>query len=73
MLTINPANNAGKLLALADVALMLDGVEITIHGVWVRADADRTEAALPKYRAPNGEWATAIMLPREVRGPMGGQ
>ena len=68
---ITPINNAGKLLALADVTLMLDGVEITIHGVQVRADASGTEVTLPRYRSASGEWMTAITLPDELRGAMG--
>ncbi len=71
VLDITPVSNAGRLLALADVAILLDGVEIVVHGVQVRADADGTEVALPRYRAPNGEWRAAITLPEEVRGPMG--
>ncbi|KIL96880.1 MAG: hypothetical protein HY055_14385 [Magnetospirillum sp.] len=67
---ITPIKNAGKLLALADVETVIDGVALVIHGVQVRADGDKTEIALPRYRAPNGEWQTAITLPEEVREPM---
>jgi len=71
VLKITPVNNAGKLLALADVELMLDGVSMIIHGVQVRADGDGAKITLPKYRSSSGEWTTAITLPDEVRGPMG--
>ncbi|WP_096704069.1 hypothetical protein [Magnetospirillum sp. 15-1] len=71
VLTISPVPNAGKLLALADAAIVLDGVEIVIHGIQVRADGSGTEVSLPKYRAPDGSWKTAVSLPDEVRGPLG--
>ncbi|RAU23230.1 hypothetical protein CU669_03480 [Paramagnetospirillum kuznetsovii] len=71
VLKVSPVNNAGKLLALADVSILLDGVEIVIHGIQVRADAGGTEVTLPKYRSPSGAWVTAVTLPDEVRGPMG--
>ena len=68
---VTPVINAGKLLALADVSILLDGVEVVIHGVQVRADANGTEVTLPKYRAPDGTWMTAISLPDELKVPMG--
>jgi len=71
VLNITPLANAGKLLALADVELVLDGVSLVIHGVQVRADGDGTKVALPRYRSPAGEWMAAISLPDEVREPMG--
>ena len=64
------AIHAGRVLALADVELILDGVSLVIHGVQVRADACKTEITLPNYRAPDGSWKTAVTLPDEVRGPM---
>ena len=71
VLSITPLANAGKLLALADVELVLDGVAMIIHGVQVRAKGDETEVTLPRYRSPTGEWKAAISLPDEVREPMG--
>ncbi len=65
------AIHAGRVLALADVELILDGVSLVIHGVQVRADAAKTEITLPNYRAPDGSWRTAVTLPDEIRGPMG--
>ncbi|OAN50592.1 hypothetical protein A6A04_17995 [Paramagnetospirillum marisnigri] len=70
VLTITPVH-AGRLLALADVELVIDGVSIVIHGIQVRADGSKTEITLPNYRAPDGSWRTAVTLPEEVRGPMG--
>lgn len=71
VLEIFPVNKAGKLLALADVELVIDDVPMIIHGVQVRADSNETEVSLPKYRAPDGTWMTAITLPDELKGPMG--
>jgi len=71
VLEIIPLNGGGRLLALADVELVLDGVALVLHGVQVRADGDGTEIRLPNYRSPSGEWMTAITLPEEIRVPMG--
>jgi len=71
VINITQVANAGRLLALADVAILLDGVEIVVHGVQVRADGDGAEVRLPNYRGPNGQWMAAVTLPEEVCGPMG--
>ena len=71
VLGIHPIAAAGRLHGLADVALVIDGVEVVIHGVQILADAGKTEIRLPKYRAPNGEWMAAISLPPETRGAVG--
>ena len=63
VLAINRASG-GRLLALADVEIVLDGIQ-------VRADANGSEVLLPKYRDGGGEWRTAISLPDELKGPMG--
>ena len=70
VLAINRASG-GRLLALADVEIVLDGIPIVIHGVQVRADANGSEVSLPKYRGGSGEWRAAISLPDELKGPMG--
>lgn len=62
---------AGRLAALADVALILDGVELIIHGVQVRADDGSAAVTLPTYRGQDGQWKPAITLPEEIRQPMG--
>ncbi len=59
--------NAGKLRALADVEVVFDGVEMIIQGVQVRDDGKSTEVSLPKYRAPDGSWRAAIILPDEIK------
>ena len=71
VLDVTPVSNAGRLLALANVAIVVDGVEIVVHGVQVRADATQTAVTLPRYRAPDGAWRAAITLPDEVKGPVG--
>ncbi|BAE50987.1 hypothetical protein amb2183 [Paramagnetospirillum magneticum AMB-1] len=59
--------NAGKLRALADVEVVFDGVVMVIQGVQVRADGKSTKVSLPKYRAPDGSWKAAIILPDEIK------
>src|SRR5882757_6541672 len=68
VLSVTPVR-AGKLFALASVEVDIDGIQITIHGIRVVHVAPvSTRIELPKFRAPNGEWQTAIILPEEVRG-----
>ena len=71
VLDIVATPNSGKLHALADVLLTIDGVEIVIHGVQVRADAENSEVLLPRYRSSNGDWRSAITLPEEIKEPLG--
>ncbi|WP_231849078.1 hypothetical protein [Paramagnetospirillum magneticum] len=59
--------NAGKLRALADVEVVFDGVVMVIQGVQVRADGKSTKVSLPKYRASDGSWKAAIILPDEIK------
>jgi stage V sporulation protein G len=66
-LNIIHVQNAGKLRALADVLVVFDGVEVVLQGIQVRADGHATEISLPKYRAPDGSWRTAIILPNEIK------
>ena len=66
-ISIIHVKNAGKLRALADVEVVFDGIEMTIQGVQVRADGKSTEVTLPTYRAPDGSWRAAIILPEEIK------
>jgi stage V sporulation protein G len=71
VLNVIPLRGSGNLLGLADVEVLLDGVEIILHGVQICATSHRTEIRLPRYRAPDGNWVAAISLPEELKGPMG--
>ena len=62
--TMPPGN---KLHALVDVAVLVDDVEIVIHGVQIRSDATQTAVVLPTYRGVDGTWKPAISLPEEIR------
>ncbi|CAA7627281.1 conserved hypothetical protein [Magnetospirillum sp. SS-4] len=66
-ISIIHVKNAGKLRALADVEVVFDGVEMIIQGVQVRADGKSTEVSLPTYRATDGSWRPAIILPDEIK------
>lgn len=70
VLNITPTT-ANRVVALADVEVVIEGIAIVVHGVQLRADSSGTEVTLPRYRAADGSWRTAITLPEEVRGPMG--
>ena len=66
-ISIIHVKNAGKLRALADVEVFFDGIEMIIQGVQVRADGKSTEVSLPTYRATDGSWRHAIILPDEIK------
>ena len=71
VLALTPCRGAANLLALADVELVIGGIALVLHGVQLRAGAQGTEITLPRYRNPAGDWAVAISLPDELRGPIG--
>ncbi|CUW39905.1 protein of unknown function [Magnetospirillum sp. XM-1] len=50
-----------------DERVVFDGIEMIIQGVKVRADDKSTEVSLPTYRAPDGSWRAAIILPDEIK------
>ena len=71
VLSVTPAG-AGKLLALASVELVIDGVQLTIHGIQaLRVEPIGTTIELPKYRETTGEWQTVISLPDDLCRPIG--
>ncbi len=71
VLALQPLSGTkADVLALADVEIILDGVSITLHGVQLRANGQRTEVSLPRYRTPAGEWKAAVTLPEELRAPI---
>jgi stage V sporulation protein G len=67
----------GRLLALASVELVLDGVPLVLYGVQVirlkhpLTGKEATGVELPRYRAPDGSWRQAVELPPELRRPLG--
>lgn len=66
----------GQIIALAAVEIELDGVVFTVNGLQVvrtretSSGRDANGVALPRYRAPDGEWKPAIDLPDELREPV---
>ncbi len=76
VLAVEPVGK-GRLLALASVELVLDGVAFVLHGVQVVrlkhpvSGQEATGVDLPRYRAPDGQWRAAIALPPELRRPLG--
>jgi stage V sporulation protein G len=67
----------GRLLALASVELVIEGITLVLHGVQVVrlkhpvTGQEATGVDLPRYRAPDGTWRPAIDLPPELRKPLG--
>jgi stage V sporulation protein G len=69
LLALRPCRQS-DLLALADVEILVGGVSFVLHGVQLRANAQKTEVRLPSYREPGGEWKAALSLPDELRDPI---
>ena len=66
----------GQIIALAVVEIELDGVAFAVNGLQVVRTRDpsngreATGVALPRYRAPDGQWRPAVDLPDELREPI---
>ena len=60
--------NAGKLVALAEVGITVEGVEFRIQGVRVmRLPTGLLAVEAPRFRRPGGEWVPAVTLPNELK------
>ena len=71
VLSVTPMQ-AGKLFALAAVAIDIDGVLIEIHGIRaIHVPPAATRIELPTFRDAAGRSRAAIVLPEEVRLPIG--
>jgi stage V sporulation protein G len=70
-LSVTPMR-AGKLFAIASVEIDIDGVLIEIRGIRaLHVPPAATRIELPSFRDPSGRSQAAIILPEEVRGPIG--
>lgn len=57
----------GRLAALANVEIVLDGVALTMQGLRVVRQGNRHCAEPPCYRNPkNGQWQPALLIPDEL-------
>lgn len=76
VLEVRPTQ-AGRLVALASVELVVDGFAIALHGIQVVRQRDpatgreATGVDLPRYRGQDGAWRPAVTLPEELRRPVG--
>lgn len=71
VLSVTPMR-AGKLFAIASVEIDIDGVLIEIRGIRaVHVPPAATRIELPSFRDASGRSQVAIILPEEVRGPIG--
>lgn len=60
--------NAGKLVALAEVGITVEGVEFRVQGVRVmRLPTGLLAVEAPRFRRPGGEWVPAVTLPAELK------
>ena len=71
VLSVSPMR-AGKLFALAAVAIDIDGVLIEIHGICaVHVPPAATRIEPPTFRDAAGRRSRRIILPEAVRRPIG--
>lgn len=76
VLQVTPMLGRGKLLALADAEIVIDGVAFTLCGVQVLRSTDPQTGGeaiavdAPRYRAPDGQWRLAAILPEDLRKPL---
>lgn len=73
MLDVQPVKG-DRLIALASVELVIDGVALALHGLQVQrgqqAGTEATAVTLPRYRSAAGDWRSAVTLPDELRRPI---
>lgn len=69
VLGVEPVRGAGRLIGLANVAVELSGVELTLQGVQlVRRSDGSVSVQAPQFRHPrDGRWLPAVLLPSELR------
>jgi stage V sporulation protein G len=71
VLSVTPMR-AGNLFAIAAVEIDIDGVLIEIHGIRaLHVPPAATRIELPTFRNAAGRSQAAVILPEEVRGPIG--
>lgn len=73
VLGTEPVHGAGRLVALANVALDVAGLELTLQGVSVTRDGRGALAVRgPVWRHPgSGRWLPALLLPDELQQAIG--
>lgn len=60
---------AGRLVALAMVAVEIDGLQVVLQGVRAVRNRDGTlTIGAPVFRGPDGRWLPAVILPEVVEG-----
>lgn len=69
---VHQTPGCGRLLALATVAVDLDGIELALHGVQiVRLPTGRLRCQAPQFRNHSGAWLPAVTLPPELELAIG--
>lgn len=66
-IAITAVQGGGRLLALADVAVEIAGIEVLINAVRVMAESAGTAVRLPVDR----QGRPVVVLPEEIRGHLG--
>ncbi len=70
VLAVHPVS-AGGTVALVDVSILVDGVELIIHNLKISRLPDRRLGVeAPTTRDHSGRWAPAISLPDDLARPV---
>jgi hypothetical protein len=57
----------GRLLAFANVELVIEGVELKLQGIGVVRERDGSlTCEAPRFRHPDGRWLPGVVLPKEL-------
>ncbi len=67
VLGTQPVRGAGRLVGLANVEVVLDGVAITLQGIGIMRERDgNLTCKAPVFRYTDGTWLPAVVLPPEL-------
>ncbi len=71
---VEQVRGAGRLVALAEVELELDGVVLVMRGVRVMRERNEITVQLPRFRdLRTGNWIPALIVPDELGQAIAGE
>jgi stage V sporulation protein G len=70
LVSLRPVTGGGKLLALADVAVEIGGVEFLIRGARLARVGNGCGVSPPAHKDAAGRFVPTLTLPEEIRQPI---
>lgn len=71
IIAFSRCSGPGGLIATADVGVVLDGVEISLHGLRIEKHGPMFRVAPPNYRDSSGAWRPSYRLPDDLDAGIG--